>query len=159
MESMQRKTIGVLAGVVVLALIGAGSALAGAVNGATYVGSMPEYGTATYHHLHLKLHSHGAAIVLSVAHNGHTVSVRFSTSYPVMYCINNEFLKVQSTKPARISSSGSFTAVINDKFIAQSGAPAITQTITGHFSGRTVRGTIYTSAGGCGGSAQYSARA
>jgi hypothetical protein len=74
-----------------------------------------------------------------------------------MYCINNEFLKVQSTKPAKISSSGSFTAVITGKFIVQGGAPAVTQTITGQFSGRTVSGTIDTSAGGCGGVSHYSA--
>jgi hypothetical protein len=154
---MLRKTSGALAVGIGLAVVGTGSALAGPVNGATYVGSLPAYGTATYHHLHLRLHSHGAAIVLSVARNGRTVTVRFSTSYPVMYCINNEFLKVQSTKPAKISSSGSFTAVITGKFIVQGGAPAVTQTITGQFSGRTVSGTIDTSAGGCGGVSHYSA--
>ncbi|HME01619.1 MAG TPA: hypothetical protein VKG38_01130 [Solirubrobacteraceae bacterium] len=156
---MLRKTIGALAVGVGLAVIGTGSALAGPVKGSTYVGSLPAYGTANYHHLKMRLHAHGAAIVLTVARNGRTVSVRFSTSYPVMYCVNNEFLKVQSTKPATISSSGSFTAVINDKFIAQTGPPAITQTITGHFSGKHVSGTIYTSAGGCGGAAHYTASA
>jgi hypothetical protein len=154
---MQRTTIGGLAVGVGLAVITTGSALAGPIHGATYVGRLPEYGTASYHHLQLKLHSHGASIVLSVARNGRTVTARLNTSYPVMYCINNEFLKVQSTKPARISSSGNFTAVITGKFIAQGGAPAVTQTITGHFSGRRVSGTLYTNAGECGGVAHYSA--
>ncbi|HEX3512283.1 MAG TPA: hypothetical protein VHT27_14420 [Solirubrobacteraceae bacterium] len=154
---MERRAIGGLAALVGVAAIGTGTALAGPVNGGLYVGLLPAYGTANYHHLRMRLHNHGAAIVLKVARNGRTVSVRFSTSYPVMFCVNNEFLKVQSSKPARISKSGTFTAVINDKFLVQGGAPAITQTITGHFSGRSVSGTIYTSAGGCGGVSQYSA--
>jgi hypothetical protein len=144
---------------VVLAVVAAGPALAGAVGGDTYVGTLPAYGTANYHHLRLRLHTHGAAIVLSVARSGRTVTVHFSTSYPVMFCVDNEFLKVQSTKPARISSSGSFTAVIAGKFLAQGGAPAVTQTITGRFSGKHVSGTIVTSAGNCGGVSHYSASA
>jgi hypothetical protein len=156
---MQRKRTGALAVLVGLAVMGTGTALAGPVNGGTYVGLLPAYGTADYHHLHMRLHNHGAAIVLSVARNGRTVSARFSTSYPVMFCVNNEHLKVQSTKPARISHSGSFTAVITGKFIAQGGSPAVTQTITGRFSGRHVSGTITTSAGGCGGVSRFSASA
>lgn len=61
---MRTRTCRTLAVGIGLAVVGTGSALAGPVNGATYVGSLPAYGTATYHHLHLRLHSHGASIVL-----------------------------------------------------------------------------------------------
>jgi hypothetical protein len=159
MQTMHRKTIGALVTGGALAALWTGSALAGPVNGATYVGRLPSYGTATFRHLKLPLHAHGASLVLTVARNGRTVTARFNTSYPIIYCIDNEHLKVQSTKPARISGSGNFTAVITGRFLPQGGAPAITQTITGHFSGRHVSGTITTTAGGCSGAAQYSASA
>lgn len=156
MRNRAHKTLAIALGVI---LAGTAAALAaGPLKGATYEGGVPSSGIANYHHLRMRLRS-GGNIVLRVAGNGRSVTVRFSSSSPLMYCNSRESLRVQSTGPARISSSGTFRASIGQRFIPGPGAPAIVQTVTGHFSGRSVSGTIYTSAGECGGAASFSATA
>jgi hypothetical protein len=154
---MQKKTRRTLVIAVAVALVGTASALAGPLNGATYVGSLPTSGTADYKHLHLKTHPDGGEIILTVSHNGRTVTAKFSNDHPFMFCRSEQLLKEQSTKPAKISSSGSFNATIGQKYLVQPGEPAITQEITGRFSGRRVSGTITTLAGECGGVSSFSA--
>lgn len=156
---MQKRTRRTLFIAVAVALIGSASALAGPVNGGRYVGSLPTSGTADYKHLHLQTYADGEEIILTVAHNGRTVTARFSSNHPFMFCRVEQSLKQQTTTPAAISRSGSFTATIGQKFLVQSGAPAVTQVITGRFSGRHVSGTIRTLAGECGGVSSFSASA
>jgi hypothetical protein len=154
---MQKRTRRTLLIATAVALLGAASALAGPLKGATYSGYLPTSGTANFKHLTMKTHPYGGKILLYVSHNGHSVTVKFSNNHPFLYCRVEELLKVQSTKPATISSSGSFTATIGQKFKVEPGEPAITQKITGRFSGSHVSGTITTSAGECGGVAHFSA--
>lgn len=157
MSNKARKT---LALAVVLMLTSAAAAFAaGPLKGKTYVGSAPTEGIANYHHHPARLFS-GGNLVFRVAHDGRSVTVSFSSSTPLMYCRTSEVLKAQTTKPARISGSGSFTAVIDQRFLATGGGePAIVQTITGRFSGSKVSGKISTSVGECGGVARFSAKA
>ena len=154
---MQKRTRRTLVIAVAVALVGAVSALAGPLKGATYVGNLPTSGTADYKHLRLKTHPDGTQIILTVSRSGRTVTAKFSTNHPFSFCRVEQLLKQQTTKPAKISSSGSFTATIGQKFLIQPGAPAITQQITGRFSGNRVSGTITTLAGECGGVSTFSA--
>lgn len=154
---MQKRTRRTLLAATAVALVAAASALAGPLKGATYVGSLPTSGTAVYKHLHLKTHPEGGDLILFVSRNGRSVTAKFSTNHPFLYCRVAQQLKQQSTKAASISSSGSFTATIGQKFVVQPGDPAITQVITGRFSGKRVSGTIKTLAGECGGTASFSA--
>jgi hypothetical protein len=156
---MRTRTRRTLAATLALTLAISAAALAsGPLKGKTYEGSAPSSGIANYHHLRMQLRS-GANIVLRVARNGRSVTVSFSSSAPLMYCNTRESLRVQTTRPAPISSSGAFKATISQRFLAGPGPPAIVQTITGRFSGHTVKGTIHTEAGECGGVATFSARA
>ena len=142
-----------------VALAGATAALAGPLNGRTYVGRVPSTGVHTERHRHTVKLNAGGNIVLSVAGNGRTVTVHFSSPYPVLYCNTEKALRVQSTSPARLSSSGSFRATINQRFQIGPGAPAIVQVITGHFSGGRVNGSIQTNASECSGVTGFSATA
>jgi hypothetical protein len=135
----------------------AGALAAGPLNGKTYEGSTPSYGINEYHE-RVPVRA-GGNIILRVARNGRSVSVRFSSSHPVLYCNTLKALHVQSTKSASISGGGTFRASINERFAAGPGAPAIVQVVTGRFSGRHVSGTIYTNASPCSGSTAYSATA
>ncbi len=96
-------------------------------------------------------------IVLTVAPNGKTVTVRVPSPNPILYCRLEQQLRYQSTKPAKISASGSFRASISQRLAAGTGPAGIVQVVTGRFSGRKVTGTIHTEAGECGGVASFSA--
>ncbi len=106
----------------------------------------------------MPLHTSGN-IVLRVARNGRSVTVRFSSSAAILYCRTPQLLHSQSTKPASISRSGKFQAAIAEKFSAGPGSPAIVQVVSGQFSGRTVRLTVSTHAAECSGVTSFSARA
>lgn len=131
---------------------------AGPLKGKTYEGSAPSAGIRTEHHRIVNLHA-GGNIVLRVASNGKSVTVRFSSSSPVLYCNTTKKLQVQTTKSARISSSGSFTASIDERFASGPGPPAIVQVVSGRFSGGSVSGSIQTNAAECSGRASFSAKA
>jgi hypothetical protein len=130
---------------------------AGPLKGKTYRGSTSSSGVSSEgQQLQLKV---TGPILLTVAGSGKTVTVRFSSPYPILYCRPNEQLHSQSTTPAKISASGAFRATIAERFAAGSGPPAIVQVLSGRFSGRTVKGTLRTEAGECGGVASFSATA
>lgn len=140
-----------------LALACASSALAGPIRGKTYEGRAPSSGVDREGH---RQHTHATGnVVLRVAGNGKSVTVRFSASSPILYCVTQQQLHVQSTKPALISSNGKFTATIAQRFAAGPGAPSIVQVITGQFSGHTVKGKISTHASECSGVSYFSATA
>jgi len=148
-----------LAAAATLTLAGAASALAaGPLKGKTYQGSAPVTGISSEGHHRIRLYS-GGYITLRVARSGRSVSVRFTSPWPVLYCRTQQKLHVQSTKAASISHGGSFTATIIERFAAGPGSNSITQVVTGRFSGRTVKGAIHTHAAECGGTSTYSARA
>jgi hypothetical protein len=128
---------------------------AGPLRGKTYEGGAPSMGVSQGH----RQRTHAAGnIVLRVSGSGRSVSVHFSSS-PVLYCITQQTLRVQTTKPASISAGGSFRAAVDERFSPGPGAPAIVQVVTGQFSGRSVRGQIRTQAGECSGVASFSATA
>jgi hypothetical protein len=156
---MQKRTRRTLVIAIAVALLGAASALAGPLKGATYSVSLPTSGTAVYKHLHLRTYANTGKLTLTVSHNGHSVTARFSGDKPFLFCREEDTLAQQTTKQATISSSGSFTATVDQKFLVQSGEPAITQQIKGRFSGHRVSGTITTQAGECGGVSSFSASA
>jgi hypothetical protein len=140
-----------------LALSATASAIARPLNGRAYEGSTPSSGVNVEGH-RVPTHA-GGNIVLRVSSSGRYVTVRFSSSIPLLYCRSQQRLRVQSTRPARISSNGSFKATVAERFLAGSGPPAIVQVITGHFSGGSVHGAIRTQQPECGGIAGYSATA
>jgi hypothetical protein len=138
-----------------LTLAGSASALAaGPLNGKTYEGGAPSSGINSEGH-RLRTHASGN-IVLHVAGNGRSVTVRFSSSSPILFCNTQQRLYSQSTKSASIS-GGAFTARIGQRFAPGPGLPAIVQVVTGKFSGHTVRGTIHTQAAECSGVTSFSA--
>lgn len=147
-----------LAVALALTTAGTASALAGPLKGKTYEGAAPTTGVTQEGHHRVPLRA-GGKIFLHVSASGRLVSVRFSSSSPVLYCRTAQALQVQATKPTKISSSGSFRATISQRFKAGPGAPSIVQVISGHFSGRAVRGTIQTNAEPCSGSASFTANA
>jgi hypothetical protein len=85
--------------------------------------------------------------------------VSLPSTVPLLYCFTKEQIQVQSTKPAKVSGSGSFRATVDQRFVAGPGEPAIVQVISGRFSGGTVTGTIHTEAAECSGSTTFSASA
>jgi hypothetical protein len=141
------------------ALAWSASALAGGpLRGKTYEGSVPSLGTESEGH-RVPTHASGK-IVLRVSANGRSVSVRFSSTAPVLYCSTQQRLHSQSTHAASISGSGRFKAKVAQRFHAGPGEAAITQVVTGTFSGRTVKGTIHTqTAPECSGVASFTATA
>jgi hypothetical protein len=156
---MSNRVSRILITTLALALAASATALASAIKGKTYEGHVPTKGVKTeLHHAEIGLHA-GGNIVLKVAGNGRTVKVSFSSSSPVLYCNTGKTLQVQTTKPAKLSSSGSFSATVNERFSSGPGAPAIQQVVSGHFSGSTVHGTIRTNAPPCSGVTGFSARA
>ncbi len=156
---MRKKAHRILPIALVITVAGTATALAaGPMKGKTYEGSAPASGITSEGHHRIVLHA-GGNISLRVAGNGKTVSVHFSSSRPVLYCITTKTLQVQSTRSAVISRSGTFKASITERFAAGPGAPAIVQVVTGRFSGGSVSGTIYTNAAECSGTSYYSARA
>jgi hypothetical protein len=135
----------------------AGALAAGPLKGKTYEGGAPSSGINSEHH-RTRTHATGT-IILQVASRGTSVTVRFSSSSPILYCISQQQLHKQSTKPASISGNGTFKAAIAQRFAAGPGPPAIVQLVTGKFSGRTVTGTIQTHAAECGGVTRFTATA
>jgi hypothetical protein len=146
-----------LAITVAVALGASASASAAALNGRTYEGSTPSSGVNAEGH-RVPTHA-GGSIILRVSSNGRSVSVRFSSSIPLLYCRTPQRLRVQTTRPATISSNGAFKATVSERFIGGSGPPAIVQVITGHFTGGVVHGAIRTQQPECGGIAGFSATA
>jgi hypothetical protein len=141
-----------------LTLVGAAGALAaGPLNGKTYEGGAPSSGINSEGH-RLRTHARGN-IVLRVAGSGRSVTVRFSSSSPILFCNTQQRLYSQSTKSASISGGGAFKARISQNFAPGPGLPAIVQVVTGTFSGHTVRGTIHTQAAECSGVTSFSATA
>lgn len=138
--------------------LSASALAAGALKGKTYTGSAPTTGSSSRGHHRLTLRA-GGNIILQVAGNGKSVTVRFSSSSPVLYCNTTKTLQVQKTKPAPISGSGTFRASISQRFQTGPGPAPITQVVSGRFSGSKVSGTISTQAAECSGSASFSARA
>jgi hypothetical protein len=147
-------------GAATLALLLAGSAAAlaaGPLKGKTYEGGAPSSGVNSEGH---RLHTHATGnIILRVSGNGRSVTVRFSSSSPLLYCNTQQQLHVQSTKAASISAGGTFKAAIAERFAAGPGPPSIVQVVAGHFSGANVSGGINTHAGECSGVTTFSARA
>lgn len=154
---MRKRTHRATAVAVALTLGPAAAALAGAMSGRTYEGSVPSSGVNGEGH-RVRTHATGR-IVLRVASSGSSVSVRFSSSAPVLYCNTQQRIHVQSGRSASISSNGSFKATVNERFAAGPGAAAVVQVVTGRFSGGSVHGAISTQAGECGGRAGFSANA
>jgi hypothetical protein len=156
---MRKSTYRTLASTVALTLVASATAFAsGAVGGKAYVGGVPSSGIRKESGHRVALRA-GGNIVLSVARNGRSVTVRFSSSAPVLYCFTTKTLQVQTTKPASISSSGFFTASVSERFQPGPGLAPIVQVVSGRFSGRSVSGTIKTQAAECSGSTSFSARA
>lgn len=141
-----------------LSIAAATSALASPLKGKTYEGTAPTSGVTQEGHHRVRIYTSGK-IILRVSRDGRSVTVRFSSSAPVLYCRTSQTLQVQTTKGARISSSGSFRASINERFKAGPGSPGIVQQVSGQFSGHAVRGTIKTVAEPCSGSASFYASA
>ena len=140
-----------------ITLAGAAAALAGPLNGRTYEGGAPSSG-ANSEGRRVRTFATGN-VVLRVSGNGGSVTVRFASPWPVLYCHAQEGIRVQTTLPASISSSGNFRAAVGERFRPGPGPPAIVQLVTGHFSGGSVHGVIYTRAAECSGKAGYSASA
>lgn len=147
-----RKTTRTLTILLALALVGASSAYARALGGKTYLGGIPATGYKTEGHHSGKTHCFGnCEISLRVARNGKSVLVRFTSPWPVLYCYPEKYLQVQAGRSARVSSSGSFTAHVEERFNPGPGLPPIVQVISGRFNGRTVTGKIETRAAPCSG--------
>jgi hypothetical protein len=92
--------------------------------------------------------------------NGETVTVTF-TGHPVQplfYCPVGVSLARQATQPASISGDGSFKATVHEHFTSEPDVPP-TDIVSGKFSGRSVKGTITTKAGTCGGTTRFAATA
>ena len=143
-----------------LALLVSASAFAGAIGGKRYLGGIPETGTKFEgHHGTGKTHAYGGLLSLRVARNGSSVLVSFTSAWPVIYCYNTKQLRVQKSRPARISRSGSFTASIEERFNPGPGLPPIVQVVSGRFRGRAVTGKIETRAPPCSGATTYYATA
>jgi hypothetical protein len=154
-----RKTTRTLTIALALTLAGASSASAGAIGGRTYLGGIPEWGYKFEGHHHIRTHANGGLVALRVARNGRRVSVRFTSSWPVLYCYTPKQLRVQIGPAARVAGSGSFSASVSERFNPGPGLPPIIQVVSGRFSGRVVTGTIETRAGECSGRTTFYATA
>lgn len=138
-------------------VLAAGALAAGPLHGKTYKTTTPSSG---YNSRNQKAGISPVPMTLKVSGNGQTVTVHFGSATPLLYCGTNRLLQVQTTKAAKISHNGSFTAKIEEGFNkATPGERAILQVVTGTFSGHSVHGTIRTEAPPCGGYTNYSARA
>src|SRR5947209_2174963 len=120
-----RKTTRMLTVVLALILVGASTALGGAIGGKKYVGGIPETGYKYEGHHRGKTHAYGGLVSLRVARNGRSVLVRFTSAWPVLYCYPEKLIQVQGGRTARISRSGSFTASVEERFKAGPGLPPI----------------------------------
>ncbi len=147
-----------LAAALALALALPAAALAaGPLRGKTYEGTLPSSGVDSEGH-HKQLQPAGK-IVLRVARNGRSVSVRFTGPFPILFCVSEVPMQAQVTHAATISASGRFHATVGERFSAGPGEPSVFQAVSGQFSGRKVHGTIHTSPSECGGTTSFSATA
>jgi hypothetical protein len=143
-----------------LALVAASNASGGAVGGRTYVGGIPETGTKFEgHHGVGRTHAYGGLLSLHVSRSAQTVTVKFTTSWPVIYCYNTKQLRVQKTRAARISRAGLFNAAVEERFTPGPGLPPIVQVVSGRFRGRVVTGKVETRAPPCSGATTFYATA
>ena len=142
-----------------LTLVGSAGALAaGPLKGKTYEGGVPSSGIDKEGHRQ-RTHATGN-IIIRVSASGRSVTVRFSSSAPILYCIGQQQVQRQSTKPASISGSGAFKEAVGERFKIGPGPPPIVQVVSARFSGRTVKGTIRTQAADyCSGVSSFSATA
>lgn len=146
---------------ITLALLLTGATVAfaaGPMRGKNYEGAVPSSGVRSEGHHLVKVRA-GGNISLRVSGDGRSVTVRFTSSSPVLYCNTSKLLRVQSTRAARVSGSGTFRASISERFSVGPGLPPIVQVVSGRFSGRAVSGTIQTNAAECSGSTSFYARA
>jgi hypothetical protein len=139
-----------------LALSGSAQA-AGPLRGRTYQGTLPSSGVDSEGH-HKEVQPAGK-IILRVAGNGRSVSIRFTGPFPILYCVSQVPMKAQVTHAATISASGRFHATVGERFSSGPGEPSVFQLVSGQFSGRKVRGTIRTQPSECGGTMSFSATA
>jgi hypothetical protein len=140
-----------------LALAVATAALAsGPLKGRTFRGNTPATGTDSEGH---PKRIASVTISLRVASDGRSVTVRFLSSTPILYCGNQLQIHSEVTKPVPITHSGSFRARVGEKFGSGPGETAVRQVVTGRFSGRTVKGTIRTEPAECGGVTSFVATA
>lgn len=154
---MTKRTRRIGAVALVVAFAGSAAAVAaGPLRGKTYTGGVPSMGVDGQGH-HVRTHATGD-ITLGVSGSGRSVSIHF-TGAPVLYCVTQQQIRVQTTKAASISRSGAFKASVGERFAAGPGPPAIVQVISGQFSGGAVKGSIRTQAAECGGVASFSASA
>ncbi len=156
--SMRHRQLRIACATFGLVLLCTATALAsGPLKGKTYEGGAPSSGVSEGHHLHTYATGN---IVLRVSGSGTSVSVRFSSSSPVLYCRTEQPVHSQSSRTASISGGGTFKATVAERFKSGPGAAGVTEVVSGKFSGGTVRGTIRTEAGEyCSGVASFSARA
>src|SRR6267378_2104836 len=97
-----------------LALTGSAGALAaGPLSGRTYEGGAPSTGVSEGHRK--PTHATGN-IILRVSRSGRSVSVRFASSSPVLYCVTQQRVHVQSSHVASIASNGTFKAAVGERF-------------------------------------------
>jgi hypothetical protein len=129
---------------------------AGPLKGKTYRGQTATSGVNSENY---RLRLSGGGIILVVAANGRSVTVRFASPAPLLYCKIKETVHSQGTKAAAISSGGEFRATIAERFTAGTSEPSVVQVVTGQFSGHTVNGKIHTEAGECSGTTTFSATA
>jgi hypothetical protein len=139
------------------AIAGSGLALARPLKGRTYRGRTPSWGT-NGEGRHVATHAFGG-IALAVSGSGLSVTVHFTSSWPLLYCVIDQPLHSQSTKAVPVAANGTFKATIAQRFQGGPGAAALVQVVTGRFSGSSVKGTIHTRAAECSGSASFSATA
>lgn len=137
---------------------------AGPLKGKTYSGKTPSFGTGHEGRFEFP-RGEGFPVILKVSSSGKSLTASFpgvsegGTRRALFYCNVGVAMKSQVTKPAKISSGGSFTATIRDKLAAEPGFP-LKQVITGTFNGHNVTGTVRTEEGpGCSGSTSFSAKA
>ena len=155
MRPRARRTLTVT---LILTLAVTAVAFAGPLRGRIYTGAVPASGKSNRRHLTVPLHA-GGSIILKVSPSGRTVTVSFSSPYPVLYCNTAKALRVQKTTAAKISRAGDFKASVSQRFNPGPGLPPIVQVIYGHFSGASVSGTIQTVQSECGGVSYFSGRA
>jgi hypothetical protein len=137
--------------------VATGALASSALRGKTYEGGAPSWGSSEGHRQ--RTHA-GGHLILRVAANGRSVTVRFSSNTPLFYCNIQESLHSQSSTPASISSSGKFRATVVQRFQSSSGGAPLTQIVSGQFSGHSVKGTIRTVTEPlCSGVASFSAAA
>jgi hypothetical protein len=157
---MRKSTRRTLTIALALTLVGAATASGGAIGGKRYVGGIPETGTKFEgHHGVGKTHAYGGLLSLRVSRSGTSVTVSFTSGWPVIYCYNTKLLRVQRTRAARISRSGAFIASIEERFSPGPGLPPIVQVVSGRFHGRIVTGKIETRAPPCSGATTFYATA